>query len=189
MEPNVLHAKTCSGWAGEDCRNVEIFFLLLLRYNRLRWQPSQVLAVKIEKTRGLNITDLLWYLRSISRNMLFWWPPILLRASQSNRPRSLSLTPLIVKTDLPWRPRTSKRPPWLCGHRHTLKTDGTITRFASIRASLEIPCKRWPFRLWGVSWSGTWQHSESVIGQYNVPYYSSHNLVSTYTKKLVAISG
>lgn len=55
----------------------------------------------------------------MSRNMLFWWPPILLSASQSNRPRSVSLTPLIVSTDFPWRPRTSKRPSWLWRDRNS----------------------------------------------------------------------
>lgn len=56
---------------------------------------------------------------SMSRYMLFWWPPIRLSASQSNRPKSPSLTPLMVNTDLPWRPRTSKRPSWLWRHKHT----------------------------------------------------------------------
>lgn len=55
----------------------------------------------------------------MSRNMLFWWPPILLSASQSKRPKSASLTPLIVNTDLPWRPRTSKRPSWLWRQKQT----------------------------------------------------------------------
>lgn len=55
---------------------------------------------------------------SMSRYMLFWWPPILLSASQSKRPRSESLTPLMVNTDLPWRPRTSNRPSGLWEHTH-----------------------------------------------------------------------
>lgn len=55
------------------------------------------------------------YLHSMSKNMLFWWPPILLRASQSNRPKSERRTPLIVSIDLPRCPWTSTLPSWLWG--------------------------------------------------------------------------
>ncbi|KAK0142441.1 hypothetical protein N1851_019823 [Merluccius polli] len=64
---------------------------------------------------------------SMSRNMLFWWPPIRLRASQSKRPRSASRTLLIVNIDLPWRPRTSKRPSWLCSYTCTDRHTNTHT--------------------------------------------------------------
>lgn len=65
---------------------------------------------------------------SMSRYMLFWWPPILLSASQSKRPRSESLTPLMVNTDRPWRPRTSNRPSWLWEdtHMHTTNINKTF---------------------------------------------------------------
>lgn len=79
------------------------------------FNSEQMMAVKTVDRTSLKKTVLQKvsrdsYLHSMSRNMLFWWPPILLCASQSNRPKSVSLTPLMVSTDLPWRPRTSKRP-------------------------------------------------------------------------------
>lgn len=51
---------------------------------------------------------------SISKYMLFWWPPILLRASQSKRPQSERWTPVIVSVDFPRCPCTSTRPSLLC---------------------------------------------------------------------------
>lgn len=65
---------------------------------------------------GVSVSNI--HSHSISRNMLFWCPPILLRASQSKRPQSDRPTPTMVSMDSPWCPRTSTRSSGLWKYNH-----------------------------------------------------------------------
>lgn len=78
------------------------------------FKAGKVLLINIQNESNLH---------SISRNMLFWCPPILLAASQSYLPESDNFTSVICSDELPCCPLTSIRPSGLCLHRFRKKKD------------------------------------------------------------------